>query len=134
METLATCIPGCAAVETVVEGKVYNTRIKRRVGPFPLNFNLDITVAESKAPEFIAVEVSGSDRQLKSHVRERVSVLLSDAGDGRTRIEIATKLNITGLLASLSKSLISMHARQVLDEFVTTVRERVEVNCADGRS
>ncbi len=126
MEALAACIPGSTGVATVVEGEAYSARFKRRVGPFPLDFELDITVAERRAPEFIAVEATGKDRRLQTSVREHISVRLNDAGDGWTSVEIIAELDIAGLLASLGQNLTSMHARQVLDEFVGTVRERVE--------
>ena len=126
VEAMARCIPGCEDVSILDEGKSYKARLHRKVGPFLLRFELDINVLESDAPRLIKVEVSGSDRWLKSEITETLTVTLTPIGKDQTRVDMAASFNLTGLLAKMGENLINAHVQQVLDDFVAGVQAAIE--------
>jgi carbon monoxide dehydrogenase subunit G len=81
---------------------------------------LDIQVLRRIPLESMIVEVSGRDVRLKSEVRQTLDIQLVDDGEG-TRVNIQATVTIEGVLATISKYLIEMQIKQVLNDFAENV-------------
>ena len=132
IEALARCIPGSQEVSVQTEGKSYKARVGRKVGPFVLGLELDISVVQSEAPRLIRVEISGRDKRLKSELRQNVAIDLNSTGNGHSKVDVATTINLSGVLASLGERALSAHIHQVLDDFVRCLQGAIEERRAKG--
>jgi uncharacterized protein len=126
IQALAKCLAGCESVATEIEGKVYRASIRRRIAVFNIGFELDVKVIETQPPALISLEISGHDKRLKSDLEQKLIARLQSLDPQTTRIEIDTTINISGLLASLGKNLVSMQFAQTLDDFAANVRSAIE--------
>jgi len=126
VRALARCLSGCEEVLTLTEGKSYKARVRQKVAAFVIGFDLDITVLESQTGRFIRLEISGVDKRLKSDLHQTLSVTLNPVGPKQCRIDVSTTIELSGLLASLGKSLVSMQITQNLEDFVARVRSGIE--------
>jgi carbon monoxide dehydrogenase subunit G len=116
VQAVASCIPGCQAVLIKEADRSYEASIRRKVGVFLVEMKLDIQVLRRIPLESITVEVSGHDVRLKSEFRQTLGIQLVDDADG-TRVSIHAALTIEGMLATISKYLIEMQIKQVLNDF-----------------
>jgi carbon monoxide dehydrogenase subunit G len=106
--------------------------VGRKVGPFVLGFELNIRVVQSEAPRLIRVEISGRDKRLKSELRQNVAIDLNSTGNGHSKVDVATTINLSGVLASLGERALSAHIHQVLDDFVRCLQGAIEERRAKG--
>ena len=126
IEAMANCIPGCEEVVTLEEKKSYKANMRRKIGPFLVRMEVDLAVMESEPNRRIVVESTGRDKKLRSELNQRVTIQLSEAGDSGSRVRIETQFQLSGVLASLGWTLLSGHIHAELDQFVDTVKSRIE--------
>ena len=126
IEAMANCIPGCEEVVTLEEKKSYKANMRRKIGPFLVRMEVDLAVMESEPNRRIVVESTGRDKKLRSELNQRVTIQLSEAGDSGSRVRIETQFQLSGVLASLGWTLLSGHIHAELDQFVDTVKARIE--------
>jgi carbon monoxide dehydrogenase subunit G len=126
LEAVAQCIPGCEEVRIQEAGKSYQARVRRNIGPFLIRMELDISVAESNPPQLIRVEVSGQDKRLRSKIGQKLAISLHEIGINQSRIDVATTMELSGMLTVLGERLLSVQIQQELDLFVACVQKGVE--------
>ena len=126
VEAFGPCIPGCEEIVEVESGKTYKTKIKRRVGPFYIRFELDIAVTESVAPSLICIEISGQDKKLRSSMVQRLTFRLSQTDGRHCKIDLATDFELSGLLCTLGEQLLTGHIYADLDNFVAALKAELE--------
>ena len=90
IETVARCIPGCQEVFVKQADSLYGAIVRRKAGPFLIGMELDIRVLQRNPPEAIVAEVVGSDRRLKSEVRQLLEIRLNPETDGTTVVVRST--------------------------------------------
>ena len=126
VEAMGRCIPGCEEVLVREENKDYLARLRRKVGPFVIRMEMDITVVESEAPQRIVMDVTGRDKRLRSQLRQHITVTLGLVGEGRTHVDFDTQFELSGVLATLGWTLLSGHIHQEIDTFVADVQTGIE--------
>jgi carbon monoxide dehydrogenase subunit G len=126
IQSLARCLPGCESVIAKVEGKSYRASVRRKVAAFSIRVDLDIDVVETQPPELISLEISGQDKRLRSEIRQKLLARLLAVDPQITRVDINTTINLSGLLASVGKNLVSMQFTQVLDDFAANAGTAIE--------
>ena len=125
VEAVTRCIPGCEQVTVQEAGKTYKALVRKKLGPFAIGMELDVHVIESRAPEFLHVEVSGKDRRLRSSLSEKISLTLRSEDKQQTTVEIAGQFTLDGLLAAINKNLISVQVSQLFDDFAEALRQAI---------
>jgi carbon monoxide dehydrogenase subunit G len=122
------CVPGCKEAGTVDPGKSYTATMTEKVGPFRVEFPMKIDVLESRELEYIKAQATGSDSKIGSRMKVELEVALAGDGD-RTKLRLASNVDILGKLATLGHSMIKRKADQVMDEFARNLKQKLE---ADG--
>jgi carbon monoxide dehydrogenase subunit G len=122
---LAACIPGARDVATVEAGKRYTAVVADKVGPFRVQFPLQIDVLEAQAPERLRARAGGRDAAVDGLVKVDLDVALS-AGDGGTTLRLAADINVLGKLGTLGHSVIVRKGNDLVDRFAAAVREQLE--------
>jgi hypothetical protein len=119
------CVPGCKEAGTVDPGKSYTATMTEKVGPFRVEFPMKIDVLESRELEYIKAQATGSDSKIGSRMKVELEVALAGDGD-RTKLRLASNVDILGKLATLGHSMIKRKADQVMDEFARNLKQKLE--------
>jgi carbon monoxide dehydrogenase subunit G len=134
VEAMAHCVPGCEETSVVEEGRIYKAKVRRKVGPFYIRFELDIEVVESVLEQKTVVKISGRDKRLRSEIKQTITTTLKENNDRSTSVSINTVFHLSGVLASLGWSLLQGHIYQTLDETVDAIRESLHQRTAGESS
>lgn len=119
------CVPGCKEAKTLEKGKSYSATMVEKVGPFRVEFPMRIEVEEAEPVSYIKARASGSDGRIGSHLKVELEVRLKEEGDG-THLSFAASVDVLGKLATLGHSMIKRKADQVMSQFTTEVKNRLE--------
>ena len=119
------CIPGCKEASTVEPRKSYKAMMVEKVGPFRVEFPMQIDVIQSEEMSYIKAQASGNDNRVGSRMKVELEVGLKEAGD-KTVLSLAASVDILGKLAALGHSMIKRKADQVMDEFAQALKKRLE--------
>ncbi len=125
VDRFITCIPGCKEASTVEPRKSYKAKIIEKVGPFRVEFPMQIDVLQSEELSYIKAQASGSDNRVGSRMKVELEVGLKDAED-KTLLSLAASVDILGKLAALGHSIIKRKADQVMEEFAQALKKRLE--------
>lgn len=125
IDRFITCVPGCKEAHTVESGRRYTATMVEKVGPFRVEFPMQIEITQSEEMSHIKAQASGSDNRVGSRMKVELEVHLS--GDGkRTLFSFVASVDILGKLATLGHSIIKRKADQVMEEFAQAVKKRLE--------
>ena len=126
-------IPGVESVETVEEGKRYKAKVRDRVGPFQVSFQLEVVVESAEQASYLRARVSGAERRLASTLQQVIEIRLSADAPGTTALNVGAEISILGKLGSLGDGLIRARALEAISTFVASLKKDIEsaqVPCA----
>ncbi|MBF8253468.1 MAG: hypothetical protein HW373_163 [Deltaproteobacteria bacterium] len=125
VDRFISCLPGCKDAKTIEEGKRYSATMVEKVGPFKVEFPTTIEVLEKEELTRIKAQASGADNKIGSRMKVELEVNLKGEGES-TSLSFVAGVDIVGKLAALGHGIIKRKADQVLDEFIQTVKQRLE--------
>lgn len=94
----------------------YSAVLADRVGPFSLRADLSIDVTDLVEGEMIAFRAFGEDRQVSSKLAVEATMTLVQSDSG-TLVSVDGFYEVTGRVASLGSSWITLKANMILEEF-----------------
>ncbi|MEU0561834.1 SRPBCC family protein [Dactylosporangium sp. NPDC006015] len=116
IERIAPCMPGAAL--TSFEGDDFAGTVKVKLGPVSLTFKgKGRFVERDEAAHRVVLTASGADSRGGGTASARVTAQLHEAGDGGTRVEVATDLDITGKAAQFGRGLIGDVSAKLIGQF-----------------
>ena len=122
---LASCIPGAKDVRTIEDGKRYAAVVGEKVGPFKVQFPLEIEVLETQAPTHLRARAGGRDASVDGLVKVEIDVALS-AADAGTSLRLAADIHVLGKLGALGHSVIIRKGNDIIDRFGAAIRTHLE--------
>ena len=125
VEQLASCVPGCREAHTVEQKKRYTARVGEKIGPFKVEFPLEIEVLEVDEPRRLTARASGKDSMVGSAIKVDLIVDLADAAAG-TDLRVTVDVNILGKLGTLGHGMIKRRADEIVGQFADAIRQRLE--------
>ena len=124
IESMAECFPGGAV--TSVEGDTFAGTVKVKLGPISLMYSGTGTFLErDQATGRLVVEAKGKDKRGNGTAGATVTAVISDAGDGQTKVDVHTDLQITGKPAQFGRGVIQDVSDKLLQQFVTCLQSKV---------
>lgn len=106
-------------------GKSYTATMTEKVGPFRVEFPMQIEVLESEQMSYIKAQATGSDSRVGSRMKVELDVHLKENGN-KTLLSLGVSVDILGKLATLGHSIIKRKADQAMDEFAQAIKSRLE--------
>ncbi len=122
---LAACVPGAKEVRTVEERRKYTAVVAEKVGPFKVQFPLEIEVVEVQAPERLRARANGRDTAVDGLVKVELDIALTPA-EGGTTLKLAADISVLGKLGTLGHSVIVRKGTDIVDRFAEAVRAQLE--------
>ncbi len=131
IESMAECFPG--GTVTSVEGDTFAGTVKVKLGPISLMYSGTGTFLErDQATGRLVVEAKGKDKRGNGTAGATVTAVISDAGDGQTKVDVHTDLQITGKPAQFGRGVIQDVSDKLLQQFVTCLQSKVGVAPAEA--
>ena len=93
------CLPGCRDAKTVVPHQRYECVVSERVGPFKVQFPMDIQVLEAEEHRRLKAQASGRDSSMGSTLKVILDLALEGTESG-SRIRITSDTTIMGKLGT----------------------------------
>ncbi len=123
---LVRCIPGCREATMIEEKARYKTLVSEQVGPFRVEFDLEVFVKEVEEPTRIHAMADGKDNHTRSRVHVDLDVKLEPIDEGKIAVQMRTEVTLFGKLASLGHGIIRHKAQEVMKQFAEAVRAELE--------
>ncbi len=126
IDRLAACLPGCKDVREVEAGKLFKASFEDSIGPYKVRFDMDITVQESRAPEFVRLSATGRDTHLGTSQQAALDVSLGERDGNRTAVTIAGDVQVLGKVATLGQFVIKRKVSQLSKQFAANLAAALE--------
>jgi carbon monoxide dehydrogenase subunit G len=125
VERVARCLPGCREARTVVPHERYEAVVSERVGPFKVQFPMDIRVLEVEEQRRLKAQAAGRDAAMGSSLKVILDLTL-ERTDGGSRLVISSDASILGKLGTLGHGIIQHKADGIMTQFAEAVRRALE--------
>ncbi|MFQ5794439.1 MAG: CoxG family protein [Candidatus Bipolaricaulia bacterium] len=126
IEQMIECIPGCQSATTVEPEKNYQAEVVQKVGPFRVQFPLDIAIREKQAPHHLVAVASGRDSRVESSVNVELDLHLKEKTSQETELSFTANVNLLGKLVTLGHGLIQRKTDEIMTQFANALKERLE--------
>ena len=124
---VAPCMPG-AALTGVVDERTYEGTVAVKLGPLRMSYKGKVVVeAVDEAGRSARLAASGKDTKGAGTARATVETRLEPIGDARTRMSVASDVQLTGRVASFGRGgAINDVATRLFGEFADCLRATLE--------
>jgi uncharacterized protein len=128
---VAPCMPG-AALTGVVDDKTYEGTVAVKLGPLRMSYKGKVVIEEvDEAARSARLAASGKDIKGAGTARATVETRLEPLGDTRTRMSVASDVQLTGRVASFGRGgAINDVATRLFGEFADCLRATLEAEQA----
>jgi uncharacterized protein len=128
---VAPCMPG-AALTGAVDDRTYEGTVAVKLGPLRMSYKGRVVVEEvDEAGRSARLAASGKDTKGAGTARASVETRLEPVGDARTRISVASDVQLTGRVASFGRGgAINDVATRLFGEFADCLRTTLEAEGA----
>jgi carbon monoxide dehydrogenase subunit G len=127
---VAACLPNVEEFSGRATPDEYLAVLAERLGPFAIHIPLRVSVVEDAVAQRITAAVSGEDRAGNARVRGEIGAAVTTVGAGAT-IDVTSKVEVIGRLATLGAVPIRRRGDQVFDQFIENLRVAVAAGSAD---
>lgn len=129
VERVARCLPGCREVRTVSPHERYQAVVSERIGPFKVQFPLEIQVLEAEAPTRLRVQASGRDAAVGTSLKVTLDLRIEPQGSG-SRLILHSDVAILGKLGTLGHGIIQPKANGIMTQFVESLQRELQAGTA----
>jgi uncharacterized protein len=128
---VAPCMPG-AALTGVVDDQTYEGTVAVKLGPLRMSYKGKVVVEEvDEASHSARLAASGKDTKGAGTARATVQTRLEPVGEDRTRMSVASDVQLTGRVASFGRGgAINDVATRLFGEFADCLRATLEAEGA----
>jgi carbon monoxide dehydrogenase subunit G len=123
-ELMASCIPGCEAVEQIGPAS-YRARVTVGLGAIKAHFNLVVEITEETPPESVISVTRGEEGGKASIVTAHNKLSLTDLGGGRTRLQYVSEVSITGRFGKFALGVMKKKAQSMGEEFAGNLSAKI---------
>jgi carbon monoxide dehydrogenase subunit G len=124
LERVTPCLPGAALTEE--SGDEYKGEMKIRLGPVTQNYNGTVKIEEADESAHRAViKADGKDARGQGTASATITSTLHDEGDGSTRVNVETDMQITGRAAQFGRGVQQEVAEKLLTQFAECLEEQI---------
>jgi uncharacterized protein len=121
---MATCVPGCESIEQI-NPTTYRAVVNVSLGLIKARFNLLVEVTKEIPPESMLSVTRGEEGGRASQLIATNEVSLIDLGGGRTRVQYASDLSLTGRFGKFALGIMKKKAQSLAREFAENLRTRI---------
>jgi len=132
IERSAPCFPGAELKEQQPDGS-YKGGFTVKLGPLTLKFAGKFKIADQNdADRTVVVSASGTDTKGRGGADAQINAAVSDAGSGKTRVDVVSDVNLSGTVAQYGRGagMIEALSQQLLNQFAKNLAALIEADAA----
>jgi len=126
---IAPCLPG-ARLDEVSDGEYHGT-VRVKVGPITVEYRGVASFVELEEPHRVVLKATGRETRGQGNAQAMVTATLSEAGP-RTRVSVATELDITGRVAQFGRGALADVSSKLLGQFVSNLERDLATGPSEG--
>jgi carbon monoxide dehydrogenase subunit G len=124
LQEVGSCFPGATVTEVTGDG--FSGTVKVKLGPIALVYAGSGSFVERDDEAHRAViDAKGKDKRGNGTAGATVTIQLTDAGEGTTRADVQTDLNVTGKPAQFGRGVMQDVSDKLLGQFVACIEGKV---------
>jgi uncharacterized protein len=130
IEAIGRCLPGCKGLQAAGPDR-YEVELGVTVAAIAGSFKGTVALEDKDPPHAYTLVIQGSGRQ--GFIKGQARVTLAPDGD-RTRVQIAARAEVGGLIARVGQRLLEGVARTMMDRFYACLGKQIEQGPATGNA
>lgn len=129
---MAVCVPGCESIEQV-DPTTYRAVVNVGLGFIKARFNLVVEVTQEIPFERVYSVTRGEEGGRASQLTATNEVSLIDLGGGRTRVQYASDLSVTGRFGKFALGIMKKKAQSLAREFADNLHAKIAADASQPR-
>jgi uncharacterized protein len=121
-DAIGRCLPGCGGLRPIGPDR-YEIELSVTIAAIAGSFKGTVALEDKSPPNAYTLVVDGSGRQ--GFIKGRARVTLVPDGE-RTRMDIAARVEVGGMIARVGQRLLDGVARTMMDRFYACLAKQVE--------
>ena len=127
-ERVFPCIKGFQKAEVIDPSKKYKLYIMEKVGPFKVNFAVEVEITEMEKLKCVKGKATGKDSRIASRFSQQGVLKLKNISPDETELFFTTDVSIFGKLAVLGNRIIKRKADEAMEYFARSIKAQLENN------
>jgi carbon monoxide dehydrogenase subunit G len=125
-ERLAGCLPGCTGVDEIDPGRQYRAHFADHVGPYRVQFDLDVEILRTEPQRLVELQASGNDKRLGMTQRIRLTVELTATSADATALAVEAEVEVLGRIAALGQFVVKRKAQEVVQGLARNIEAALD--------
>ena len=121
-DAIGRCLPGCGGLRPIGPDR-YEIELSVTIAAIAGSFKGTVALEDKTPPNAYTLVIDGSGRQ--GFIKGRARVTLVPDGE-RTRVDIAARVEVGGMIARVGQRLLDGVARTMMDRFYACLAKQVE--------
>jgi hypothetical protein len=127
LERVAPCLPGAQLDE--VDGEEYRGRVRIKVGPITVEYKgVAHFTSVDEADHVAELHAEGRESRGQGAANANIRATLSEAQPGRTKVVVATSLDVSGKVAQLGRGALADVSARLMRQFVENLERDLSTN------
>jgi uncharacterized protein len=124
VQALAACLPGAEKIEQLDE-TTYDVTMKQKVGIVKVTMRGKQKLTKVEAPTHLELEGEAEDLTKLGHMKDKVTMDLTDKGNGEVQISYKIDVSMVGKLAMFGDRIMRSKANEVEKDFVKNLQKKL---------
>ena len=121
-DAIGRCLPGCGGLRPIGPDR-YEIELSVTIAAIAGSFKGTVALEDKTPPNAYTLVIDGSGRQ--GFIKGQARVTLVPDGE-RTRVDIAARVEVGGMIARVGQRLLDGVARSMMDRFYACLAKQVE--------
>ncbi|MFW6145500.1 MAG: CoxG family protein [bacterium] len=118
------CFPGCEQVVPISE-KEYYSKIKTRVGPIVVRFEVNTVIEDINPYESIHTVGEGREVNNLGRFKQETSIIFNKLSEDETEVSYRAEVSVVGRLGKFGDRVLRAKAKDMGLEFAEAVRQKI---------
>jgi uncharacterized protein len=129
VEDVAPCVPGAQITERGDDGH-FRGSVKVKLGAVQMTFRGDLRMTSDESTRTIVLSGKGQEIRGGSGASGTVTATIVDLQDDTTRVDLSSKVDVSGRLAQFGRSIIPDVAGRLIREFAACLEAKLTTETA----
>ena len=126
LERITPCLPGASLTEETGE-REYDGAMKVKLGPVTQQYSGTVKIQEADESSYRAVlRADGKDARGQGTASATIVSTLQDEGNGSTRVQVETDMQITGRAAQFGQGIQQQVSQKLLQKFADCLEQEIQ--------
>jgi uncharacterized protein len=126
---VAPCVPGAAITETIDDTHFKGT-VRIKLGAVQVAYRGDLQMEPDEATRTVVLQAKGTEQRGSGGASGVITNVLTETSEGHTLVEIHSKIDVTGKVATFGRGIMQDVANKMIREFSACLQKKLEAGAA----